>query len=285
MVIRSPAPPPTLGALSPLSILRALFRHRALIWSFSSRELLERHKGAVLGVAWNVLSPLLQLGVYTAIFGYVFGTRWERGNLPPHIDFPLVFFAGHTLFHVFAESANRAPTLISGRSNLVRKVVFPLEILPVTVVLSSLVYALISTAIMLAILLAFTGSVPWTAVLMPLVYLPLVMLAAGMGWMLSAAGVFLRDVRHIVQVLTQLLMFATPLFYKLDRLPADKRWIGTLIELNPMTTIVESGRRLMLWGEMPDWSRLAMETLFAAIIMQLGWLVFAKLRPMMADVH
>lgn len=265
--------------------MSTLWRHRGLIRSFASRELLERNKGAVLGVAWNVLNPLLQLAVYTAVFGYLFGTRWERGGLPAQVDFPLVFFVGHTFFHVFAECANRAPTMVSGRPNLVRKVIFPLEILPATVVSSSLVYAGISIAIALVILLIATGGLPWTAVLAPVVALPLVMLSLGVGWVLSAAGVFVRDVRHIVQVLTQLLMFATPIFYKVERFGEDKRWIVWMIEHNPMSVIVESARRCVLWGEQPEWERLGVVTLVAWGVMQAGYVVFMRLRPQMADVH
>ena len=154
LIIRSSQPTPIGEHLNPGSLFGTLIRHRELIRNFAAREVFERHKGALLGVAWNVINPLLTLAIYTMVFGYIFKSRWDgRGELPASVEFPLVFFVGQTLFHVFAESANRAPTLVSSRSNLVRKVVFPIEILPVTIVLSSLVYAAITSAICVVVLL------------------------------------------------------------------------------------------------------------------------------------
>lgn len=287
VVIRSSRPAPTGRYFNPWEIVRALWTHRALIRSFAGRELLERHRGALLGVAWNILNPLLQLGIYTLVFGYLFGTRWERGNLPEHLDFPLVFFVGHTFFHVFAESMNRAPMLVAGRPNLVRKVVFPLEILPATVVTSSLVYAAIALAIVLSVLAISGGGVPLTALLAPIVVIPLIMLALGAGWLLAAVGVFVRDMRHIVQVLSQLLMFATPIFYKLDRFEGSqtRQTIAAIIRANPLSVIVENARRALLWGEPLQWGKLGVATLIGLAAMQLGYAVFMRLRPQMADVH
>lgn len=287
MVIRSARPEPMLTYLSPLAPIRTIVVHRELIWNFAARELLERHKGAILGVAWNIINPLLTLAIYTMVFGYIFGTRWDRGggSIPARLDFPLVFLTGHTLFHVFGECANRAPTMVSGRSNLVRKVVFPIEVLPVTAVVSSLVYAMIALAIVALTLLISTGGVPASAVCLPVLCVPLVMLALGASWFLSAVGVFVRDMRHIVQVLTQLLMFMTPIFYKVDRLPEDARWIGVIVNANPLSVIVENGRRALLWNEPLEWGKLAMVTVFAVIVMQAGYAFFMATRRGMADVH
>lgn len=283
LVIRTSRRPPLSSSLSPLALAGMMSRHRDLIRGFAARELLERHKGAILGVAWNILNPLLTLVIYTAVFGYIFGTYWGRGDLPRRLDFPLVFFVGHTLFHVFAETANRAPTLVSNRPNLVRKVVFPLEILPVTIVLSSLVYAAIALGICLLVLFIAKGSVPVRALLLPVVLLPLIMLSLGTGWFLAAVGVFLRDVRHIVQVLTQMLMFMTPIFYQAnERIPPGLRG---LIEANPLTTIVENGRRALLWDEPLQWWRLGAVTVASAVVMQAGYAFFMTMRRGMADVH
>lgn len=285
VVIRSSTPPPAGRYFNPVDILRVLYQNHALIRSFASREILERNKGAYLGVAWNIANPLLQLAIYTTIFGYLFGTRWERGNLPSHLDFPLVFFVGQTYFHVFAETANRSPTLVTSRPNLVRKVIFPLEILPATIVASSLFYAAVTLAITLVVLLVAGHPIPMSALLAPVIALPLIMLSLGVSWLLAATGVFIRDVRHIVQVLTQLLMFCTPIFYKVDRFAGDKRWIAEIIEANPLSVIVENARRALLWNEPLQWDRLAIITLFSLIIMQFGYYVFMRAKPQMADVH
>lgn len=287
VVIRSASPPPLREHLDPLKLVASLWSHRELIGSFASRELLERHKGALLGVAWNILSPLLQLGVFTVVFGFIFGSRWNKGDLPAHLDFPLTYFAGQCIFHVFAESTSRAPTLVSGKPNLVRKVVFPLEILPVTVVYAGLVHALISIGLLL-VMLAIVGGISalhWQILLLPVVLLPLVMWSMGVAWALSAIGAIIRDVRHVVTVLVQLLMFLTPLFYQIDRIPPEHRVVRWCIGHNPMSVLVESARQVLLWGEMPNWTSLAWVTALGAIVMLGGHALFSMMRRSMADAH
>ncbi len=289
VVIRTSTPPPLWEHLNPARMVRVVWENRELIRNFARRDLAERHKGAVLGAVWNVMNPLLSLAVYTVVFGYIFGQRWERGDpaLPARLDFPLTFFAGNAVFHVFSECANRAPTLVSSRPNLVRRVVFPLEILPVAAVRAGIVHALIIVALLLAVLGGVTGGhgLHWTIVLLPAVLVPLAMLSLGVAWALAAIGVFVRDVRHVVVVLTQLLMFTTPLFYKVDRIPPEHAWLRTLIEANPLSVLVESGRRVLLWGEMPDWMGLGWVTVLGAVVMMGGFFVFSAMRRSMADVH
>lgn len=285
LVIRSSTPRPWGEHFSVLRLVGTVWRNRALIRSFAGREVLERNKGAALGVVWNVANPLITLAVYTAVFGYIFGSRWEKGDLPARLDFPITFFTGQMLFHVFAECANRAPTLVTSRPNLVRRVVFPLEILPVTVVCSSLVTLAISAAIVLAITAIATGGLHWTVVLLPVVCVPLVLLSLGVAWFLSAVGVFVRDVRNIVVVGTQLLMFMTPLFYRIDRIPAEHTWLRWIVQHNPLSVIVENGRRCVLWGEPLEWEKLGVVTGVGFVAMVCGFAVFSMLRRSMADVH
>jgi lipopolysaccharide transport system permease protein len=285
LIIRSSRGTPVWGHFSPLAPVRTILRHAELIRGFAAREILERHKGAFLGIGWNILSPLIQLAIYTFVFGVLFENRWNKGNLPEHWDFALTFFAGQTFFQVFAECANRAPVVISSRPNLVRKVVFPLEILPVTVVASSLVHAAISLGLLLVVLVIVTGTLQWTLVLVPVVALPLIMLSLGVTWALSAIGVFVRDMRQIVVVATQLLMFMTPLFYRIDRIPEKYHVLRLIVEYNPLSVIVENARRVVLWGEMPQWGVLGAVTIASFIIMMLGYAFFGLCRRGMADVH
>lgn len=285
VVIRSSTPRPWSEHFSIARLVGTVWRNRALIRGFAAREVLERNKGAVLGVAWNIANPLITLAVYTAVFGYIFGSRWDKGGLPVRLDFPITFFTGQMLFHVFAECANRAPTLVTSRPNLVRRVVFPLEILPVTVVCSSLVTLAISAAIVLTITAMATGGLHWTAVLLPIVCVPLVLLSLGVAWFLAAVGVFVRDVRNIVVVGTQLLMFMTPLFYKIDRIPPEHTYLRWIVQHNPLSVIVENGRRCVLWGEPLEWAKLGWVTLAGLAMMMCGFAVFSMLRRSMADVH
>lgn len=285
LTIRTSQPRPALSHFSVAAMLASLIRHRELIWGFAARDVLERHKGALLGVGWNVLQPLLQLAIYTVVFGYIFGSRWEKGNLPAPIDFPVTLFAGLVAFNVFAESVSRAPTAVSSRPNLVRKVVFPVEILPVTVVVSALVNMAIGAGLLLLIVLGFTGSVSHTAWAFPLVLVPLAMLSLGASWLLGALGVFVRDVRQIVVVLTQLLMFTTPLFFSIERIPEQYPMIRWAITHNPLSIIVENARRTLVWGEWPQWEPLGIVGAIGAIAMLGGWAFFSACRRGMADVH
>lgn len=287
LVIRSSAAEPLSTHLSPLRLADTLWTHRDLIRQFVAREILERHKGAYLGVAWNILSPLLQLGVYTLVFGFILKGHWERTFIDPRIDYTILFMVGHTLFHYFAECANRAPALVANRPNLVRKVVFPTEILPVTVVLSGLVYVGIMVGLLLLIVAGASlwfGTGPvfvWTTIYLPLILLPLIMLTLGVAWTLASLGAFVRDLRQIVPVLTMLAMFSTPIFYAPDRIPENLRLV---VHLNPLAIIVENGRRVMIWGEAPEWIPLALLTVFAYLVMQFGYAFYMKSKRGLADV-
>jgi len=268
-------------------MLAGLWRLRDLTWQFASRELLERHKGAMLGVLWNVMSPLLTLGVYTFVFGFVLNVRWERRGghawegMNPHLSFALILFCGHSIAHLFNETLSRAPTLISSRPNLVRKVVFPLEILPVSVLGAGLVTLAISLCILLVLTLATTGSIPVTAPLAVVPLVPLLMLSLGFSWYLASVGVFLRDIRNVVQVLVHVITFMSAVFYPIERVPEAWRY---LVYYNPLAVIIESVRRTLLWGELPDFQRLAWVALLGLVVMQLGYVWFMRTKRGMADV-
>lgn len=287
VAIRSPHGPALGTYLNPISMASGLWRMRDLIWQFASRELLERHKGAMLGVVWNVLSPLLTLGVYTFVFGFVLNVRWEqRGGqawegMNPHVSFALILFCGHAFAHLFTESVSRAPMLVAGRPNLVRKVVFPLEILPVSVLTASVVTFAVSAAILLVLTFALTGRIPITAPLTLLPMIPLLMLSLGCSWYLASLGVFLRDIRNVVQVVVHMITFMSAVFYPIERVPETWRH---LVYYNPLAVIIESGRRTLLWGELPDFNRLAWVTLLSVIVMQLGYIWFMRTKRGMADV-
>ena len=287
VAIRSPHGPAAGEYLNPLGLLAGLWSRADLIWQFASRELLERHKGAMLGVIWNVLSPLLTLSVYTFVFGFVLNVRWEnRGgarwsDMDPHLSFALILFCGHAVAHLFTESVSRAPMLVASRPNLVRKVVFPLEILPVSVIVAGLVTLGVSIAILAVCLLIFAGKVPLTAPLALVPLVPLVMLSLGVSWFLASLGVFLRDVRNVVQVVVHVLVFMSAVFYPIERVP--ERW-QPVVYYNPLAVIIENVRRPLLWGEMPHWDRLAWITLLAVIVMQTGYAWFMRTKRGMADV-
>lgn len=286
LVIHSAHAEPVAAHLNPARVIGLLLRHRDLILQFARREILERHHGAALGVLWNVVNPILSLLVYTFVFGVVMGVTWPEqlvDGKASHaaMPFALILFCGQTIFHVFAESVNRAPMLVISRRSFVRKVVFPLEILSVSAVLSTLVYLVIGVVLTVIAALVFTGTVSTTLYLFPLVAVPLYLLCLGLSWFLSSLGVFLQDIRHMVTVVTGLLMFCSGVFYPLERIPERLR---VLVEYNPIYVLVESSRRTLLWSQSPDWAALGAVALLSVLVAQCGYTFFAKSKRGMADV-
>ncbi len=287
VVIRSARSTPITDLLSLHALWRNLWPYRGLIRQFIQRDVAMRHKGTALGLAWTVTQPLLTLAIYTFLFGVVFRNRWQQmpgggaSGLAGQANFTLNFFCGYVLFNVFAECVNRSPGLIIDHPNLVRKVVFPLEVLPVSAAGAALVFGAIGVVLLLIATLALTWSLPATVVFFPLVVVPLVMLTLGVAWFAASIGVFIRDVRNVVPVLTQLLFFMTPVFYPVDAVPEPYR---AVLNANPLTTIVESARRTLLWGQAPDWLALGVVTAFSFIVMLLGYAWFIKSKKGLADV-
>jgi len=285
-IIRTSRPSRLREFLYPASMLDSLARHRDLIAQFTSREVLERHKGAYLGVAWNILNPLITLTIYTFVFGYVLKSRWQQAESTHDLSgttvaFVLPFFVGHALFHFFSECINRAPTVVASRPNFVRKVVFPVEILPVVSVLSGAVYPLVCIPCLLIAQLVIIGHIPATALLLPIVVLPLALICFGLSWFLASVGVFLRDSRHVIVVLTQLLMFLTPVFYPIELIPES--WRG-LYRLNPLAIVIENARAVALWGTQPNWLELGILIILSAACAQLGFAYFMKTKRGLSDV-
>jgi lipopolysaccharide transport system permease protein len=272
-------------ALSPVTLVRNLWEYRELIKQFSIRETVARHKGTHLGIAWTVGQPLLTLAVFTLLFTSVFEVRWNTklsGEMK--IDYALNFFAGFVLYAVFSETVGRAPGLILEKPNFVRKVVFPLEILPVAALGASLVYALMGVGVLLVAALVLAGHFSVTLWLFPLTLIPLAALTLGLSWFLCALGVFIRDIKHVVAVVLQLLFFVTPIMYPLDMVQeklGDWAWI---MYLNPLTPILEDGRRTLLLGQPPHWLGLAISTLIGLFVMQAGYAWFRRSRQGFADV-
>jgi lipopolysaccharide transport system permease protein len=267
--------------LNPVVLIRRLWQQRNLIVQFVARDVQGRYRGSVLGLFWSFLSPLLLLTVYTFVFGVVFKARWgasRPGNLG---DFALVLFCGLVPYNLFSECTNRASTLVVAVPNYVRKVVFPLEVLPVSVVGSALFHALVSLSALLAASLLVRGTVPLTLPLLPVIVLPLVLLALGVTWFLASLGVFVRDVQYVIALGLQILLFLTPIFYPVEVVPAGLR---PFLQCNPLAPVVENFRRVVLWGQPPEWLALASWSLVCGAVMLLGYGWFMKTKRAFADV-
>ena len=266
---------------SPLALVQSVWRNRQLIRQMIKREVIGRYQGSVMGLAWSFFNPIFLLTVYTFVFSFVFKARWSVGGDESKTMFAVVLFVGMIVHGLFAEVLNRAPSLILSNVSYVKKVVFPLEILPIIAMGAALFHRLISLSVLLAAFAVFNGYLNWTAVFIPFVLVPLVIFTLGVAWMLASLGVFLRDVSQTIGIITMVMMFLSPVFYPVTALPeAFRPWLMA----NPLTFIIEQAREVLIWGRMPDWIGLGIYTLVAAMAAWVGYVWFQKTRKGFADV-
>lgn len=277
----TPRSEPLARHLQPLALVGHLWGHRSLIWLFARREVEGRYRASFLGLLWSFVHPLALLLVYTWVFGIVFQARWPATRTGGLGEFALVLFCGLVVFNVFAECLSRAATLVVGVPSYVKKVVFPLEILPVSVLASAVFHGLVSLAVLLLGCRLLLGELPWTVLLIPLAALPAVFLCLGLTWLVASLGVFLRDLGHLVPLLLQVVFFATPVIYPAESVPERFR---AAVWLNPLAWVVETVRRLLFSGASPDWVGLLVWGAVTAAIMVLGYAWFMKTKRGFADV-
>lgn len=268
-------------SLDPRTLASRLWGHRALIWQLTRREIEGRYRGSFLGVFWTFISPLVLLGIYTFVGAVVLRIRWPGSAGDGLGEFALMLFAGLIAYNVFAECLSRSAGIVVAVPSYVKKVVFPLEILPVSLLGSALFHALVSLAALFAFHLVSRGALPWTIVFLPLAVLPVALLSLGLTWFLSSVGVFLRDLGYAVPLLLQVIFFATPIMYPPESVPARFDFI---LRLNPLAWTVESCRDLIFRGTLPDWAGLAVWTAAGGVVMVLGYAWFMKTRKGFADV-
>jgi lipopolysaccharide transport system permease protein len=260
---------------------KSLWHHRQLIVQMTTREVVGRYKGSVMGLAWSFFNPVFMLAVYTFVFSVIFKSRWGVGGEESKTQFAVVLFVGMIVHSLFAEVLNRAPSLILGNVNYVKKVVFPIEILPVIAMGAALFHSLISLCVLLAAFVLFNGYLQWTAIFTPIVILPMLILTLGLAWMLASLGVFLRDVGQTIGIITTVMLFLAPVFYPITALPEEMRpWLMA----NPLTFIIEQMREVLIWGHLPNWLGLGAYTLAATVIAWAGYAWFQKTRKGFADV-
>jgi lipopolysaccharide transport system permease protein len=267
---------------NPLKMAQNLWVYRELIGQFTKREVQSRYKGSSLGLFWSFITPLLMLTIYTFVFSVIFKGRWGNDlSDSSRVGFALTLYTGLIAFGVFSECLVRAPGLIISHPNYVKKVIFPLEILPVSVLGSALINSLFSLVILLLALLVFQQPIHWTLIFLPLMYLPLMLLCLGLSWFLASLSVFIRDVGQLIGFVVQVLFFMTPIIYPISAVPAGLQFI---LYLNPLTFIVNHFRRVILWGQMPDWGEFVLVTISTGVICILGYIWFMKSKKTFADV-
>lgn len=266
---------------SPVESVASLWRNRALVLALVKREVVGRYRGSVMGIAWSFFNPVLMLVIYTLVFSVIFKARWGLGSEESKADFAIILFVGMIVMGVFAECINRAPNLILENVNYVKKVIFPLEVLPWVALGSALFHAGVSVVVLLAAQLILRHTLPWTALLFPVVLVPLVLTTVGLAWFLTALGVYVRDIGQATVMLTTIMMFVSPVFYPVSMLP--ERFQGWM-RLNPLAYIIEQGRNTLIYGLVPDplgW----IAALAAGIaVAALGFAWFQRTRRGFADV-
>lgn len=265
---------------SPRALLASAWTHRTLIYQLGKRDVVGRYRGSVAGLAWSFFNPLLMLGVYTFVFAVVFQARWQ-GTTGDKGSFAVILFIGVLVHGIFAECLNRAPGLILANANYVKRVMFPLEILPWVSMGSALFHALVSLLVLLIAQVYVLGGIPPTALLLPVVLAPLVLTTVGLTWIFSAFGVYLRDIGQTTVVITTVALFLSPVFYPVTALPEEYRF---LFLLNPLTFIIEQAREVLIWGRLPDWRGLAVYAVASLAVSSAGFWMFQRMRRGFADV-
>ena len=277
----SARPPTALIHANPFAAARHLYQQRHLVWRFAVRDVQTRYKGSFLGVLWSFIMPLLLLAVYTFVFGVVFRARWEPTGDEGTLHFAIALFAGLIVFHIFSECVTKATTVITSHPGYVKRVVFPLEALPLSLVVASLINAAISFLILVCGLLVVRQAVPLTIIYLPLVLLPLVFLTLGCSWFLASLGVFIRDATPMVSVAVMILMFLSAVFYPAAALPENLRW---MVEANPIALVVDATRATLVFGGRPSGRTFLALTGFSLLVMQGGYLWFMRTKRWFADV-
>ena len=263
------------------SLIGNLWRHRQLISQMTKREVIGRYKGSVMGLLWSFANPILLLAMYTIVFSVVFKARWGTGEPASKAEFAVLLFAGMIVHSLFAETLIRAPSLILTNVSYVKKIVFPLEILPVVAMGTSVFHAIVSVLVLTAALVLLNGVLPWTAIFLPLVLIPLIVLSLGIAWALASLGVFLRDVAQPIGLAMTVLLFASPVFYPLSALPES---VQPWLMLNPLTFIIEQARAVLIHGQPPDARGLLVYALVSLVVAWVGYAWFQKTRKGFANV-
>lgn len=259
----------------------SLWRNRGLVGSLVRRDVVGRYRGSFAGLAWSFFNPLLMLAIYTLVFSGVFKARWGTGIEEGKTGFAMILFVGLIMHGLFAECIGRAHGLILSNANYVKKVIFPLEILPWVALGSALFHATVSVGVLLLVQLVVRQELPWTAVYFPLILLPLLFFSVGFTWFLSALGVYVRDIGQVVGVFVTALLFLSPIFYPLSALPPTyQTWLGW----NPLALMIEAARESLIVGRVPDLQAWSVVFVGSLAVAWGGFAWFQKARKGFADV-
>jgi lipopolysaccharide transport system permease protein len=258
-----------------------LWRYRGLIFQFASREFRSRHAGSYFGLLWSVLTPSLLLVIYTLVFRGVLHVQWDSVTESSALAFAVNLFGGLLIYNLFAEVASRSPSLLVSHPQFVKKVVFPLEVLPMSVTMAALGHALMALLVVGTVSAALIRLPGWNVLWLPVILLPYAMLLLGVSWFLAALGTFWRDLGPAVSVGLHALIFLTPVFYPLAAIP--EQW-QPLMRLNPLALFIENIRRVWLRDQSPRFGDLLIAAAISQVLMLAGYCWFEKSKRAFADV-
>ena len=260
--------------------LLSLWTHRRLVQRLAWRDVLSRYKGSAGGLVWALITPILLLAVYTAVFSGIFQARWGQTGGP--IEYAMQLFVGLTIHGLAAECLNRSPLLMIQHVSYVKRVVFPLQTLPLVTLLSALFHFGISLLVLLGFVLLVHHNLPWLGLLyLPFIVLPYLVFLVGVSYMLAGLGVYLRDIGQLMGLITTILLFLSPVFYPASMLPPR---LQVVFMLNPLTLIIEQSRAVLLDQLAPRWDLLGGYMLFATLVFLVGLWAFNQMRKGFADV-
>ena len=249
----------------------------------TKRDFLGRYQGSLGGVFWSLLQPLFLLSVYTLAFGVILKARWGNSagaSQNATSDYALLLFSGLIFYNMLAECLTRAPNLIASNPNFVKKIVFPLELLPLISVLIALVHGLIALMIWLVGYGVLNVSLQPTSLFLPLILLVFFPVLLAVNFVLAALGILVKDIGQLIGLVTQTLLFLTPIFYSVASAPP---LLQTLLKLNPLTFVIEEARQVLFFGQTPDFLGLALYGLLSFAACWLSLILFMRLRPLFAD--
>lgn len=281
---------------NPLHAARNIWSQRELTVQMASREIAGRYRSSMLGMFWAVITPLLMLAIYTFAFSKILKAKWNpTSEAEATGDFAITLFCGMIVFNLFAEAINRSPSLIVSNPNLVKKVIFPLEVLSPATLLAGFFSLGVGIGVWLLGWVFVTHSLPSISLLwLPVVLAPLCLFTLGASWVLAALGVFARDIGHMVALVTQVLFFTTPVFFRLDTIKAEP--FRTLIGLNPLTHVIEDARRVMMGDyylkmigasglpAQPEWTAWLINLVGSGFFALFGYALFMKSKRAFSDV-
>lgn len=254
-------------------------RRLDLVLSLTKRELAARYRGSILGIVWALLTPLVMISIFTLIFAGIFKAKF--GASSSHWDYALYLFCGLLPWNAFQESVQMSASTIVAHANLVKRVVFPLETLPLSLSLAGVANQMFGTVVLLVAAIVLRHQLHATIIFLPLLLIPQLIATFGISWLIASLGVFVRDLVQGIALVLTAWMYLTPIIYPESLIPDGYRWA---INFNPFSALIRNYRRIILDGVTPDWSGLAYFSAFAVLTFLLGYWWFARTRKNFADV-